>query len=797
MRFCEADSQALEEGYRRREEELEGAWWVEAAAAACAAEAPGKSGKSGGGSRRGTTGDSEASDSANDANGAAAGGGDEEQRRQQGDLDVDDDEDPFAADAAGPSTWADYHQGPRSRRPPPPAGVLVRAGDWEVDLRRRRMSACYHPAPAHRVRRGSWFLEMSGGGSGGSGGSSGGVGGQRAASLSSAQPAGFVVPLSEALSDELETAYRTAPWRRRGGMVSLLGGGSGTAAAGGGGAGITSAGNSVPLSSAASDLKGSSSSSSSPARAVFLSPDDIFLCRPSSSSSWSLGGGGGGGGGDITWATGDSSSSGSSSSFIPPAGGMRLFRGYPHQGFGKKAPSSDPSVDARDEAWAAAAAAAGPPAAVVFAVHGVGQTLASSNIADDAAALARSLASAVLDEPSGVDEGNGGSGGGSGGSVGGGRGGGIGGGSGGAASKSSSPQRTPPRGNSPTRSRAGAAAGGRDRPVPPPPPPPPRHSIGSPGGAGRIAVLPVQWRKHLALDVDAVAAGCAPAGSAAIRGTLHATAVEVLLYLAPAHARDMTRSLVASLNAQWARFSARHPDFAGSVHVVAHSLGSLLVYDVLCQQPGLMRRLAERGVVVGEAGLDLTSGSRGGSDPSSASFSSSSRLHSHPVAATTPDLDDDDLLDLGGVFRPGSTPEERRLRAENEALRRQLEEALGGGRESGGRGGALDDDATGGGDASAAATAPPPPLAAASAGEPGGDAAGAAVAMASVPPVDFDVDNFICIGELRFFSFFLNAARRSLFSLSLDLFPPRPREVAPILMLTMLSTVLAHAPALR
>lgn len=458
---------------------------------------------------------------------------------------------------------------------------------------------------------------------------------------------------------------------------------------------MTSAGNSVPLSSAASDLK--SSSSSSPARAIFLSPDEIFLCRSSSSlSSWSIGGGGSGiGGSDVSWATTDSSHS-SSPSFIPPAGSMRLFRGYPHQGFGRKAPSSDPSVDARDEAWASAAAAAGPPAAVVFAVHGVGQTLASSNIADDAAALAKSLESAVLDEPP-LNGGGGGLG--SGGA----------GGSGSSGSKSSSPQRTPPRGNSPTRKTSFQKQ---------------RHCIGAPGH-GRIVVLPVQWRKHLALDVDAVAAGCAPAGSATIRGTMHATAVEVLLYLAPAHARDMICSLVKSLNSQWARFSARHPDFEGSVHVVAHSLGSLLVYDVLCQQPELMRRLAEKGVVVGEASLSLSGGS--------SSALGSARLHSHPVPS-------DDLLDLSGVVSPGSTPEERRLRAENEALRRQLEEARtsAGGRAS---------SASAAVDAPAAAA-----LAAASAGEPGGDASGAAIAMASVPPIDFDVDNFICVGELLFSS---------------------------------------------
>ena len=42
---------------------------------------------------------------------------------------------------------------------------------------------------------------------------------------------------------------------------------------------------------------------------------------------------------------------------------------------------------------------------------------------------------------------------------------------------------------------------------------------------------------------------------------LHATAVEVLLYLTPLHCQDMFDSLTASLNLQFARFSARNPSF--------------------------------------------------------------------------------------------------------------------------------------------------------------------------------------------------------------------------------------------
>jgi hypothetical protein len=46
-----------------------------------------------------------------------------------------------------------------------------------------------------------------------------------------------------------------------------------------------------------------------------------------------------------------------------------------------------------------------------------------------------------------------------------------------------------------------------------------------------------------------------------LRTMLHATAVEVLLYLTPLHCQDRFDSLTASLNLQFARFSARNPDF--------------------------------------------------------------------------------------------------------------------------------------------------------------------------------------------------------------------------------------------
>ena len=63
------------------------------------------------------------------------------------------------------------------------------------------------------------------------------------------------------------------------------------------------------------------------------------------------------------------------------------------------------------------------------------------------------------------------------------------------------------------------------------------------------------------VQVDDVAERLMPPGVRSLRNMLHATAVEVLLYLTPLHCHDMLSSLVEALNAQFSKFMLRHPDF--------------------------------------------------------------------------------------------------------------------------------------------------------------------------------------------------------------------------------------------
>lgn len=100
----------------------------------------------------------------------------------------------------------------------------------------------------------------------------------------------------------------------------------------------------------------------------------------------------------------------------------------------------------------------------------------------------------------------------------------------------------------------------------------------------RIEVLPVQWRKTLNLEIDSLAASLMPPGISSLRHVLHSTAVEVLFYLTPMHRAAILDSVVNSLNFVYRKFINRNPGFRGKVSIFAHSLGSILCWDVLCNQ---------------------------------------------------------------------------------------------------------------------------------------------------------------------------------------------------------------------
>ncbi|KAK9808811.1 hypothetical protein WJX72_004107 [[Myrmecia] bisecta] len=397
------------------------------------------------------------------------------------------------------------------------------------------------------------------------------------------------VPVKESLADELEEAYRSQIWNpelrhvkvHKQGLVAAR----------------------VDLTTLTQESKGM--------YALFASESEMYLCKDDS----------------YTWLSAKVKSN------APP--GAKLRRGYkePNQG------SMEVDVKAEEVDNAGAQV---PVTRLVLAVHGIGQNLIASNIAEDAGSMRNNIRQMTMEQLTEAE----------------------------------------------------------------------RRS-------GRVEVLPVQWRKHLNLEVDALAKALMPPGVGSLRTMLHATAVEVLLYLTPLHCQDMLDSLATSLNATFDKFMRRNPGFQGTVSIVAHSLGSVLCFDILCNQPHLFEQLRVSSPIAADIHQSSAEGqaaarrSRAGGlaeEPElqamgSADFEAlapgASNIPPFPPSATgvvdlvTPPrpaaglsatVNNNDLIDLSRLTSPRTqaqrqssgglpTSEEQRLRAEIQRLQLDLEAA--------------------------------------------------------------------------------------------------------------------------
>lgn len=92
-------------------------------------------------------------------------------------------------------------------------------------------------------------------------------------------------------------------------------------------------------------------------------------------------------------------------------------------------------------------------------------------------------------------------------------------------------------------------------------------------------------------------------GVPAVRNFLTDLALDILLYQSPAYKGHISRIVVAELNRIYRLFKERNPSFKGRVSLVGHSLGSAIMFDILCLQrdptkarSGKQRRLTEEGL---------------------------------------------------------------------------------------------------------------------------------------------------------------------------------------------------------
>ncbi|WPH00276.1 Hypothetical protein R9X50_00310000 [Acrodontium crateriforme] len=125
----------------------------------------------------------------------------------------------------------------------------------------------------------------------------------------------------------------------------------------------------------------------------------------------------------------------------------------------------------------------------------------------------------------------------------------------------------------------------------------------------RVQVLPICWRhlldfpkqslkhnrrEHDLADADNVDDDEFPSldditveGVAAVRNLITDLALDVLLYQSPAYKEHISRIVLQECNRIYAQFVQRNPTFeskGGKVSMIGHSLGSAIMFDILCRQ---------------------------------------------------------------------------------------------------------------------------------------------------------------------------------------------------------------------
>ncbi|KAG7204893.1 hypothetical protein KM043_005291 [Ampulex compressa] len=96
----------------------------------------------------------------------------------------------------------------------------------------------------------------------------------------------------------------------------------------------------------------------------------------------------------------------------------------------------------------------------------------------------------------------------------------------------------------------------------------------------RVEFFPVEWRSSLKLDGDIVEA-ITPSSVLSIRDLLNTSAMDILYYTSPLYGGEVRAGLQTELNRLYFMFASRHPGWKGKVSILAHSLGCVIVYDIV------------------------------------------------------------------------------------------------------------------------------------------------------------------------------------------------------------------------
>lgn len=102
---------------------------------------------------------------------------------------------------------------------------------------------------------------------------------------------------------------------------------------------------------------------------------------------------------------------------------------------------------------------------------------------------------------------------------------------------------------------------------------------------GRVELLPVSWHWSLhTAGVDQALGRISLDSIPKLRKWANDTLLDVLLYTSPVYCQTIVDTVGSRMNNLYRLFLDRNPGFAGTVAVAGHSLGSLILFDILMHQ---------------------------------------------------------------------------------------------------------------------------------------------------------------------------------------------------------------------
>jgi len=105
--------------------------------------------------------------------------------------------------------------------------------------------------------------------------------------------------------------------------------------------------------------------------------------------------------------------------------------------------------------------------------------------------------------------------------------------------------------------------------------------------ANRMEFLPVNWHKKLHGEDTGTDARMQPLTLRSIpklRGFINDTILDVLFYTSPVYCQTILDTVCTTINSTYKLYSQRNPGFSGKMSVIGHSLGSLILFDLLSGQ---------------------------------------------------------------------------------------------------------------------------------------------------------------------------------------------------------------------